>query len=89
MSLTQSAALQNISQNKGATNIFGYTMLGLLGSFALVGGYAYATKSTNQHVEGAQVAQGAQGGKRRTRKRSTCKRSTRKRSTRKRRSLRA
>uniref|UniRef100_A0A6C0IIN1 Uncharacterized protein n=1 Tax=viral metagenome TaxID=1070528 RepID=A0A6C0IIN1_9ZZZZ len=87
MSLTQAAALQNISQNKGATNIFGYTMLGLLGSFALVGGYAYVTKSTNQHVEGAQVAQGAQGaqgGKRRTRKRST-----RKRSTRKHRSLRA
>jgi hypothetical protein len=78
MSLTQAAALHNISQNKGAANIFVYTMIGLLGSFALVGGYAYVTKSTNQHVEGAQGAQGAQGGKRSTRKRSTRKRSTRK-----------
>jgi len=87
MSLTQAAALQNISQNKGASNVWGYTMLGLLGSFVLVGGYAYVTKSTNQNTQntqGAQVEQGAQGGKRSTRKHST-----RKRSTRKHRSLRA
>ena len=72
MSLTQAAALQNISQNKGATNIWGYTMIGLLGSFALVGGYAYVTKSTNQNkqnAQGAQVTQVSQGGKRHTRKR--------------------
>lgn len=75
MSLTQAAALQNISQNKGATNIWGYTMIGLLGSFALVGGYAYVTKSTNQNKQNAQgaqvtqVTQVSQGGKRHTRKR--------------------
>ena len=71
MSLTQAAALQNISQNKGATNIWGYTMIGLLGSFALAGGYAYVTKSTNQNkqnTQGAQVTQVTQGGKRHTRK---------------------
>jgi hypothetical protein len=69
MSLTQAAALQNISQNKGATNIWGYTMIGLLGSFALAGGYAYVTKSTNQNKQNTQVTQVTQGGKRHTRKR--------------------
>jgi len=77
MSLTQAAALQNISQNKGATNIWGYTMIGLLGSFALAGGYAYVTKSTNQNKQNAQgaqvthVTQVTQGGKRHTRKRGS------------------
>ena len=78
MSFTQAAALQNISQNKGATNIWGYTMIGLLGSFALVGGYLYVTTSPKQNKQNAQGAQGAQGtqgaqvtqgGKRYTRKR--------------------
>ena len=75
MSLTQAAALQNISQNKGATDIWGYTMIGLLGSFALVGGYAYVTtspKQNKQNAQGAQVTQVtqvSQGGKRHTRKR--------------------
>ena len=75
MSLTQAAALQNISQNKGATDIWGYTMLGLLGSFALVGGYLYVTtspKQNKQNAQGAQVTQVtqvSQGGKRHTRKR--------------------
>ena len=69
MSLTQAAALQNISQNKGATDIWGYTMIGLLGSFALVGGYLYVTTSPKQNTQGAQVTQVTQGGKRHTRKR--------------------
>lgn len=68
MSLTQAAALHNISQNKGASNVWGYTMIGILGSFALAGGYGYITKSTNKNTQNTQNTQVSQGGKRHTRK---------------------
>jgi len=70
MSFVQAAALHNICiYNVRASNIFAYTMLGLLGSSALGVGYLYVTKSINQNKQNVQGAQGAQGGKR-----STCKR---------------